>query len=435
MINSIELLPYSNQILMNSIQLKIRILLLIRFILLEVLEAIDDFYFRNKFLKFDAHVGENLCQIRACQIFELSRFIGNKSSIIYFKKKEYRKFKLILSLVNEKIFEYENIAKSNREIQKDHLIHNEKLTDFLQKQNLIFEISEETCFLMQSHFLSKFKNLNNYGNTIIDYESLNKYIGVSKNISRQIIHIYQLSLSKMSCQFIFDCLEKIGHNFYSKTLLRAMRQYDDDKREVLPSFLVMDILLEYLRQMECNLFIIIKSRDENISSDQITLFYSPCKETKSFLHSNVHCSDPESPCIVFYGITDQKDFNDYLEREYIEKFDKLGIENIILANMAAHPQYSGKVLEYMKENPFMCINFANDPVDQNELAKLNRKFNAMKLFAKSKGLMISNDIFYHIRHIFFSTIGQQMEIQLKEHYNYIGNHNEDISRSESLTNL
>ena len=63
----IDLLPLSNKAIIKKKDLKKRILVLIEFFCSEMIDAVRSFV-SGQYYKFDSHVGESLCQIRAFMI-------------------------------------------------------------------------------------------------------------------------------------------------------------------------------------------------------------------------------------------------------------------------------------------------------------------------------------------------------------------------------
>lgn len=67
----VDLLPYSPEALIKDHSFRLRILKLSQFLISMFQEALIEFYINQNLLAFDAHVGENLCQIRACYLLIL----------------------------------------------------------------------------------------------------------------------------------------------------------------------------------------------------------------------------------------------------------------------------------------------------------------------------------------------------------------------------
>lgn len=422
-------LPYSHKMSMNSIDLRIKILYLVKLIIIEVLESIEDFYFKNNFLKFDCHVGENLCQIRACLLL----FLYKKNSYKYFlgeKISQFNKFKNKIDSVNSLIIFYKNVKNGNRELQRKYSNFSENLLDFISQHNLNLDLTDDIFFLFQGHFLTKFKILNSNSNISIDYDALNAYLNTSKNIARKIVHIYQINLSRVSCSFIYQNSSYSILRNYNTNLLDNFKKLDDDSREVLPSFVVMDILLGLLLSLNSNLLFIIKKE----KCKNLFIFYVPDSNKYKYSEEIANPVYQKIPCLVFYGITDEPILTKEEIEIYIKKFNSIKIEDTIMCNMAAHPQYSGKKLEKMKENPFIEYLNCKDLLENKEIKKIEENFLKMKKTALINNLSNQEKIFFYIRHIFSSTLEQQLLVHQKNNfYDYILNQADQIEGASLIS--
>lgn len=97
----------------------------------------------------------------------------------------------------------------------------------------------------------------------------------------------------------------------------------------------------------------------------------------------------QKPCVVFHGVADCTHMETHAE--YIQRFNDVGLVQVILMNMAGHPQYSGKLLSDMKENPFQDLICVGD---------FEARFLKLKNSSTEKGCTITNPSLYFIRHIF-----------------------------------
>ena len=90
--------------------------------------------------------GENLCQIRACQLLEIYEKELRPYKLVNFKfYAEKRKVKLAIRKVNELI---------SGEYEADFLAAGGTLLEYLEKNQLNILLSKSTFFLTLSHFLS-----------------------------------------------------------------------------------------------------------------------------------------------------------------------------------------------------------------------------------------------------------------------------------------
>jgi hypothetical protein len=102
--------------------------------------------------------------------------------------------------------------------------------------------------------------------------------------------------------------------------------------------------------------------------------------------------ESESACIIIKGMVEYTD-DDSLEssQSYENRIIETGLINIILANMAAHPQYSGNKLHSLQNNPFENI---------AQFKNLSQEIKQMKSFSKIHGCCETNKSLFFIKHIF-----------------------------------
>ncbi len=81
-LTSLCFLHQARQSLLTTCEMKIKILHLIAFFTKTAIDALNNFYFKKDFSKFDPHVGETLCQIRAYKIVMLSSKVRDKVKLI-----------------------------------------------------------------------------------------------------------------------------------------------------------------------------------------------------------------------------------------------------------------------------------------------------------------------------------------------------------------
>lgn len=385
----IDMLPYSPRANINSYRLKLRILKVALFVLNHLKQALIEFYINQNLSAFDPHVGENLCQIRACYLLELAQSSQTDESL--------QSVYALLNQINADLVILQKEAGSVEDILKlpTHEIKRSyknyiSLFGMFNGLDININISSNHAFLFLSYWLSKYKMINNEENIVINYENLHKDMLVSKNMMRKIVHQYQKAMSSMSTQYVFSIVSQR----HSKLLLDKLVLRDGELRLALPCFLVMKYLLQ---RMQYLLFpILLMIRDENNQNEIITLQY----QAKDQGYERVVIESKkkqQSHCMVFYITTD------YMlnSLEQIEKFaaaiDEFAVENLIMAHMAMHPQYSGHKSPFVTSNPYQYL-FADIEVDLKQQAEgLNANFALYRMLAND--LQQSELSSLKIRHI------------------------------------
>lgn len=89
-----------------------------------------------------------------------------------------------------------------------------------------------------------------------------------------------------------------------------------------------------------------------------------------------------TPCLVFRGIS-----NDMSSARQIEKnLLTLGVSKVLLGSTVRHPQYPGKLLSSLKEDPFsVIINTVTNENIKNHLQKIRDEFLFLKKWAFENG--------------------------------------------------
>jgi hypothetical protein len=403
--NLLDLLPYEADTKIFDAKMKAKILSLAYFTVKEVIETIQDFYINDELWQFDPHVGENLCQIRACQLID---FYLKAKSNIFIKKIQVEKltaFKQLLAEINVLLQQY--LAYPNQTCTP---ITVKVFLDSLQINPIIHY---SLHFLFLSHFLTKYRMFNIQEDTIIDYSKLIASLNISKNFARKIIHQYQKQLSYYSCKYVEYNLSL--YKIITPEIASMLRHQDDDGRYTLPSYIVMAALLERLKSLRINILLVIR-KDYSFHQNVTSMLYTYNPETASYMLDH-YPSDKmlSSPCFTIHGISTQAVSKDTIKNINID-LETLDLDTIIMANMASHPQYSGKKLTVFKDNPFNAI-AANGECIMTETAKnLEQQFLSLKSLANNYGLSAVNSNLLHIRHIFCDQLDRQLQLAGMEYF-------------------
>lgn len=387
----IDLLPYEPRVKIFEKELEKRILSLIALILQELIESIQDFYLKNKFTAFDPHVGESLCQIRACKLLDIYFESGVSTAVIAEQKEFVTQLQSLLSKTR-------NLLDQNHD---EVLDWDTTVASYLNKHQLNILISHDLFFLMISRFLTKFRKINELENTMIDYSKLISSWKVSKNICRRIIHQYQKHLSRYSYEYIERKASQT--QVIDSEFLRKLKQEDDDARCTLPCYLVTKVLLADLKEKNANMLFVVRNEH---TLKLTTLFFKYNNIEEKFISCSAPTSDDlKQPCFVLHGIST----SNATEEEYKIIFNKIGVEKIIGLDSASHPQHSGKKLAHLKANPFLPI-IADIDEKISRLAMNNEaQFLSLKERSEQLGCNRLNYELIFIRHIFCDRLDSQLE--------------------------
>jgi hypothetical protein len=225
---------------------------------------------------------------------------------------------------------------SNRDARERNL----SLQDYLKDNGLDFFFSKYFFFLVINLILTKFKKTTKQvkiDHTIIDYNKLKLSTGLSKSVLKKTVHRFQVSVSKMSCDFV---LTRASNTEFHEKIITGLIRLDDDSRFVIPGHLATSILIQYSMKKESTLFKISATRILSGSIiDIVNIFYRSCSSGFEIVETNE--LKPRLPFIVIEGVTE---YNDRVEskKSFVERLNEAGLREIVCCYMAKHDQYPGK---------------------------------------------------------------------------------------------
>lgn len=381
----IYLLPYTSCFKLTNRQQKTQELLLIQNIIKISILALESFLDGN-LLNFDAQVGENLCQIRAYKNIHLARFWLNNSE---------RKNKLMMMLVTlhkQKskidcvINEWENSINEIKQYNKS-LDQHETIVEFLKRQNIYTELSEDTIYLISCYFLTHFAICNDGIPVAINFNKISSEFNVSKHRAERLSHRFQLIVAKLGCDFIIKIASELTLAESYLRLLPKLLQLSDVDRYVLPCYLVSEIILEHA--IKNNIPILLLFHRVSKTPHEVVYFLLNS-------HSYHDLPDLENDyCFVISGVnqTDQP-----TTRNYLTYLDNLNLIELVLSNTATHPQYSGSKLNYLQDNPFQSIFGLKD----TEANFFSNRLENLKELAYKIGCCKENPSEFFLKHIYAS---------------------------------
>ncbi len=391
-----DLLPYKVNCNLPDLKVKVRVLSLTCFIIEKTIDALTSFYINKNFIMFDPHVGENLCQIRACQILDLfEEYIENEKAIKNNIETELKTLKdkkdAITKFLNLNPSQYDKVNT---------------LSDLMSMTGMKFKLSWRAYYLFLCYFLTIFRIFNLEENTVINYRSMVNEIGVSKNLARKIIHEYQKKLSEESCNYVERILGDAGVEEFKINLFRMV---DDDARHTLPCYLTMKILLKKLMQLKSTVLFVVRSCSGGVKSNiYFSYLYSDITKKYEF-HLKPIDHNRNLHAFIVHGVTASPLDSIGAIKKYLNQVRSIGLENLIMANMATHPQYSGNNLNALKYNPFIALSNNRGSFEDYQYTQLQNEFMAMKRYSEDVGCSEFQPKLFFIRHISVDYERNQMQ--------------------------
>lgn len=393
----LDLLPYDKETRLTTIEMRIRVLRLLTFLYSSTEKAVNAI-FTHQYDQFDAQVSENLCQIRAYQITQLiEQGNGSEAPKWHALLERTRRLAEQSHQTLEKFLALSKMRPSHYAKEINLCV---KIEDFVNGHELNLEISKAEYFVIQTHVLSRYKLVGEHEISHgINYELICAEIGIaSKTFIRKFVHHFQRNISKQSCQFIFSLLHELNTDIFDMALLKALYKQDEVGRHVISCYEVTEIILNHALKKEKP----VKLRITQISPSEkreidFTLKGSP--SGRHFTLSN-ELSDQDIAPLLFRGYVEYQNTIHESREQYIERFLSVGFENVILCNMAQHPQYSGILLDQMKYNPYLHIE--TDEITQSyqdRLKNAEARFLKDKFLSKQYGCAQENPSLFLLTHV------------------------------------
>lgn len=371
-----NLLPYTSDTLLRSLKERMRVLQLLEFLYESTKDAIQS-YLSKQYSDFDAQVSENLCQIRAYQLIHmLDSQDNNRQQLVIF----YQNVKDMHARCDSVLSEYRALTKKRPSQYTKRIDQSETLGQMLQEHELDMELSELLYLLIQKHVLSKYKLVGEYNiSKGINYDKMCLDLKISsKTFIRKVVHRLQRNVSENSCRFVFKLFNGIDSNQYHRSLLQSLYFQDEVGRHVLACYEATKVILQHAFQAGKQIKVII-TRILDSGNEVVTFFLKPSPIQRRYILSIKEV--PSEGLVTFAGISCCSTCDAETNDEHISRLLEMGFENVILSNMAQHPQYSGLLLDDKKYNPYLSL-------DMDELQESHVEFikSAEKQFLQHKHL-------------------------------------------------
>lgn len=397
---NLALLPYEPQIVIKDITQKISIIELMNALLNQLHHALC-YFEKNELSRFDAQVGETLCQIRAYKIYYLATYSSH-----HFLK-QVRALKL---LVLDGITELSMQAKLFHQALKQH--KNERsefirkpitLFDFFEELKCLIPLSDDALFLFSSFFLCHYHVVDdNHIPMAINFTAIEKELSLSRSFAKKLGHFYQKRLSELSCDFIFNLVKELPESQELESILPLVHHQADEGRMVLPCYCVTEIIVLHMIEREANMLFLVDVIMPT-KRTRIPLFLKGSKIKHNFELIKQDTAYDE-PCMVMYGSRKSRSVT---LKGIQEQLLSIGIKEIILSNNAAHPQYSGKTLSAYRNNHYETLISEQTPLSIQQRATIQKRAHHLahlKQKANILGCTNDNPKLFVLQHIYCSTI-------------------------------
>lgn len=365
----LELLPHAPTTLLRGTCAQRRILHLLSHFLQNVSDALAAFYINRDLFRFDPHVGETSCQIRACKLLSMDQSLSSSDID--------RAVEVIAEVKQSLIAIGDILRNSNSGNSMPKTI---SLANLIRRYNLSILFSDDYLFLAASYLLTRYKVGPKTDETVIDYEGVGEDFEVSRRLTKKIVTYYQQKLSKMSCDFILFLLEKSSLSVERKEIIPLLMLEDDAGRCTLPCYDFNKVLLSHISDNGCAVLFVIERKVKGRVVDVISMFYQFNEDVVYHLTPDVYdLLDLKQSCFVVHGVVEYGCEQMEIVDDYLKKIHLIGPDNIFLANMAAHPQYSGLRNMEFRENPYALLSG-----DEKTRSAVLQRFEDELVFMRSK---------------------------------------------------
>jgi hypothetical protein len=147
---------------------------------------------------------------------------------------------------------------------------------------------------------------------------------------------------------------------------------------------------------------------------KFTYFFLPSPDRKDFV-LEMDCADQylKKPCFIVRGKVDYYSKAPEPRSEYIRRFLEIGVYNILLANMAKHPQYSAEEFNSFANNPYHYIRSREYDLlcKENILSILDereKKLIRMQKLSERLGCCLDNQALLFVAHVFCDILENQV---------------------------
>lgn len=398
---NLDLLPQKKDSMLIDRKSKIQLLRLTEKITTLSIQALETF-FNKEFSKFDAQVGENLCQIRAYKILLLGNdLLKRKTSHL---ETDLSSLRLLSKKIKFIIKSFENLLK-NETCYNDKLDKKETLISFFKKNDININISYDALFLILSYLLYIFSVREDGMPRSVDYKKIFTYFNISMYASKKIIHSLQEKITQLGSDFIVRISQETPDTYNTNHIIPALLKTTDENRSVLPCYTTTLAILNNMIEKELPILAIIERKNKYLKKiDEIMILLHGNKSEHDFKVRN-DIEGLNTPCIIIRGDVIYNDSNPIeTPIQYSKRFLNIGLMDILLHNAATHPQYSGEKLFSICENPFQHLTKDNNKITLRSAKLQSHALIEHKKLALTTGCCKENPYLFYLKHFLCNTI-------------------------------
>ncbi len=385
-----SLLPYQPDTIVRKKVTVDNFIRTVFFMLQASVEGLNALISQTSLHLFDPHVGETSCQIRAYQLLKL------------FSKKELRQKCILAKGV---------LADHLEKVRSKKFSSNKSVKLYISELISFFEcgffLDMDVAFLVVCFILTKYKT-SVHGRIVFDYHGLSESLDiVSKHTHRLARHLQKI-VSEFSVDHVFDLLHSLrGKAILPAKIFQKLTRFDESQRNMAPCFFVMEAILQSLLCRESINVLVACRASSHFSSEVSVIFQLFQAVAGQFFPVDASKTNHQMPCFVIVGETK------YDSEIFLSEFLQIGLQNIILANAAEHPQYSGQRQSCYASDPFGSDE--NFSIEEKPEVKLLR-FRLKKYQSLAQALGCGKHIvgLFSLKHILCDTYQHQRRLAVED---------------------
>jgi hypothetical protein len=391
-----KFIPQSADSLLQEPSFRYLHLHLFIFIMKNSIAALEKMFIHKSYENFDPHVGDTLCQIRGA-IF--SYYSSNPPILV---EQEIKRLGDVVRQAENTLPRIKEITHTKRSKQDRARQDYQTLAGFSSEINLSISVSNFIHMLTMAFLLAKYKVHPLGILPRVDIKLLQSDLSISKEMANKLVQYWQKDLTRYSSDFIQN-----QATLYSP-LVPILRKSDEANRDVLPSYFVMKHIFNFLLENKISLYLTVRYPD--VARKPLLRIPFIATGSDFVIGTNEDRSSPHFIVQCVSKMIDSEDDESY--RILYNKIKQEGIQNILLASVANHPQYCGKKLSILGENVYQSLSeeISSNPLALFLLKTLSNEYSSYLNYAKKNRCDFLKPDFIFVEHMFVGSPQNQEQI-------------------------
>ncbi|WP_298625273.1 hypothetical protein [uncultured Legionella sp.] len=342
----------------------------------------------NELYALDPLVCENACHIRAFTLWQMVQK--------YQKNSNWHQWDVLIQAIEELLEKMNTLPPISGHTKQT-------IEQYLQEHHLFIDLDESFLFDIKFVFLSHVLTLTKKQFPSTSFmlqektclEALNA-LGLVHNKIKSLVSSAQKELSAMSCHFIQKKSKLCSNKILNQLLVT---RYDDHKRSYLPQYATAKVILLSALQDNTPVIIRLSRYVQHHYHDELILGFMPSLDKKEFCFTT-QFNDQSQTAIICEGVIDYQHTAE-APSAFLNRLNQHSLMQILLANFAAHPQFSGN----LRDTPCIYKEAIQSTDDlKPHIAQEWEEFNQHAYFAQKEGCVLENPGLIFLNHVFCDSV-------------------------------